>query len=384
MSEHPRRSARNRNATKPEITTSTSSLMTTTTSSRKKRLIVDDDVTSSTTKNGTFPDVIKSIGKSKSLSCKTENLEDDYNVANATKRRAPERPTAEECAFAVRELGKLHPSVLEKTTEIRNRTQAYIKMPTKTEHGRDSSTTTNSNTNIKADPVLSSCGDQQNLLDGVISTMLSQNTTAANSTRAFANLKRDFPDWNQVAKLPSPTKLEPSIRCAGLANSRADRIWNLCKTLMEEQGEASLEYLRGKSNDDIQKDLMRFKGLGKKTISCVLLFTLGRSEFPVDTHVHRISKQYKWIPSHYSRDDAYDYLNEVVPNGLKMDLHCLLVQHGRECHRCAARGKPQFPPKDGSKLNCPMIHLNNIANSKGIPLPVKTEFVADVKKEPNA
>jgi endonuclease-3 len=211
--------------------------------------------------------------------------------------------------------------------------------------------------------------------------MLSQNTTSANSTRAFANLKRDFPDWNQVAKLSTSTKLEPSIRCAGLANSRADRIWNLCKTLMEEQGEASLEYLREKSNEYIKKDLMRFKGLGKKTISCVLLFTLGRSEFPVDTHVHRISKQYKWIPSHYSRDDAYEYLNQVVPNELKMELHCLLVQHGRECHRCAARGKPQFPPKDGSQLPCPMVHLKYIASGQGTPLLAKKEFVPFIKKE---
>ena len=106
------------------------------------------------------------------------------------------------------------------------------------------------------------------------------------------------------------------------------------------------------------------------------MFTMGRNdEFPVDTHVHRISMQHKWVPTSYSRDDAYDYLNTVIPNHLKMDLHCLLVQHGRECHRCAARGKPQFPPKDGSKLDCPLVHLNDIVRASG-----KTTHVC-VKKE---
>jgi len=111
------------------------------------------------------------------------------------------------------------------------------------------------------------------------------------------------------------------------------------------------------TDEEIKKELLRFKGLGKKTVSCVLLFTLGRDEFPVDTHVHRISIQQKWIPINYSRDDGYEYLNERIPSHLKLDLHCLLVQHGRECHRCAARGKPQFPPLDGSKLRCPLIYL---------------------------
>jgi len=236
------------------------------------------------------------------------------------------RPSPEECNYVVKELGKLHPGVLEDTKEQLQQ--------------------------------LGSCGPKRNILDGVVSTMLSQNTTNANSTRAFANLKKKFPTWQDVAKLKSPVKLEEAIHCGGLAKIKAQRIMKICRTLEEEYGSPpSLEYLREYSNEKIQNELMRFAGLGKKTISCVLLFTLGRQEFPVDTHVHRISKQLKWIPPSSSRDDAYDYLNSVVPSNLKRDLHCLLIQHGRECHRCAARGKPQFPPKDGTRLKCPLVNL---------------------------
>eukprot|EP00797_Seminavis_robusta_P019352 Sro292_g109650.2 (133) ;mRNA; f:55186-55584 len=84
-----------------------------------------------------------------------------------------------------------------------------------------------------------------------------------------------------------------------------------------------------------------------------------RAEFPVDTHVHRIAKDIlKWIRPGDSREEAYEHLNAVVPDGCKLELHCLLIAHGRQCHRCAARGKPQFPPKDGTKLECPLVDLN--------------------------
>lgn len=262
-------------------------------------------------------------------------------------RRKGPRPSPEECAYVVQALGKLHPGVLQDTKERRQQWS-------------------------------SSCGKQTSILDGVVSTMLSQNTTAANSTRAFANLKKAFPTWNQVTKLKSPVKLEEAIHCGGLAKIKAARILNICQTLQEERGAPSLEYLRESSNEEIQKELMRFPGLGKKTVSCVLLFTLGREEFPVDTHVHRIAKQLKWTPPSYSRDDAYDYLNEVVPPPLKHDLHCLLIQHGRECHRCAARGKPQFPPKDGTKLECPLVNLHTQTH---FLLNVSPMLVAATKKE---
>ena len=68
----------------------------------------------------------------------------------------------------------------------------------------------------------------------------------------------------------------------------------------------------------------------------------------------RISKQLGWVPSSATRESAYEHLNKTIPPDLKLDLHCLLVCHGKHCHACAANGKPQFPPKDGTKLDCPL------------------------------
>lgn len=64
----------------------------------------------------------------------------------------------------------------------------------------------------------------------------------------------------------------------------------ILQTLLEERpkdckdGEPSMEYLRQLTTEEIKAELGRFKGVGPKTIACVLMFTLAREEFPVDTH----------------------------------------------------------------------------------------------------
>jgi len=164
----------------------------------------------------------------------------------------------------------------------------------------------------------------------------------------------------------------------------------LLSILSQEQGNAeepSLEYLRAMDNHQVKMELSRFKGLGPKTISCVLLFGMGRgevrldegrrtegcstlcltsfsltslrssppnSQFPVDTHVLRIAKNNGWVSPSETREGAYKVLNSLVPDDIKMDLHCLLVKHGKVCHKCAANGRPQFPPASGP-LVCPLV-----------------------------
>lgn len=89
----------------------------------------------------------------------------------------------------------------------------------------------------------------------------------------------------------------------------------------------------------IKAELSRFKGVGPKTISCVLMFTLMRAEFPVDTHVWHIAKRLGWVPNSASREDTYLHLNQRVPDAIKYDLHVLLVGHGKVCRSCAKGGR---------------------------------------------
>lgn len=213
--------------------------------------------------------------------------------------------------------------------------------------------------------------------------MLSQNTTDKNSARAFASLKGAFPTWEEVKRAPAKA-VEDSIRCGGLAETKAKRIQFLLNTLAEERGALCLgarslprcqyhpcneltavssssspsppEHLRKASNSHIKAELSRFPGVGPKTVACVLMFCLQRSEFPVDTHVWRLSRKMGWVPKNADRNSTYTHMNAVVPKHLKYDLHVLLINHGKACRDCAANGRPQRP----SGLACPLKHFRTL------------------------
>ncbi|XP_042409704.1 putative DNA glycosylase At3g47830 [Zingiber officinale] len=193
---------------------------------------------------------------------------------------------------------------------------------------------------------------RETVLDGLVSTLLSQNTTESNSRRAFESLKTAFPTWDQA--LVADTKLvEDAIRCGGLAVTKAASIKNILRALKEKRGEICLEYLRSLSVDEIKAELSKFKGIGPKTVACVLMFQLQRDDFPVDTHVFRITRDIGWIPIKANREQAYIHLNNKIPNHLKFDLNCLLVTHGRLCHRCSVRRGNQNT-EDGPQVSCPL------------------------------
>jgi endonuclease-3 len=169
---------------------------------------------------------------------------------------------------------------------------------------------------------------QSSILDGVIGVILSQNTTDRNSAAAFGNLKAAFPVWELVRKAPV-SAVEDAIRTGGLAATKARRIKKLIDQIYEEHGQISLEHLRSLSSAEITEVLSKYEGVGPKTISCVLLFTLGRQDFPVDTHVHRLCQRFGWTPAKASREDTYRYMNVRVPDDIKYELHVNMVRHGR-------------------------------------------------------
>lgn len=176
--------------------------------------------------------------------------------------------------------------------------------------------------------------ERGSLLDALVGTILSQNTSDTNSDRAFESLKARFPDWEAVRQA-SLEEVEEAIRVGGLARIKAQRIQNLLEEVRERYGETSLEHLREAPTEEIKAVLGGFAGVGPKTVACVLLFALGRPEFPVDTHVHRIARRLGWVPPTASPEQTYAHLNPRVPDDIKYELHVLLVHHGRQLCRAS-------------------------------------------------
>ena len=165
-------------------------------------------------------------------------------------------------------------------------------------------------------------------VDMLVATILSQNTNDKNSYKAFQNLKEKYPNWEDVAKL-TPSKIEKLIKVAGLGKQKSKAIKNFLSTLLRDEGNISLNYLRKMKDDEILEELVTFPGVGVKTASCVLLFSLRKNFCPVDTHVHRTTNRVGIVKTS-TPDKTFQVLNKNMPDGIAHQFHTNLIRLGRK------------------------------------------------------
>jgi len=168
----------------------------------------------------------------------------------------------------------------------------------------------------------------------LVSTILSQNTSDVNRDIAFNRLRRRFPTWQDVLEADLDAVVD-AIRPAGLANQRAPWIQQALRAIVAERGELDLDFLRDWPVAEAKAWLSSLQGVGPKTASIVLLFALGRPAFPVDTHVHRVSRRLGLIGPRVTRDKAHDLLEDLVLPEHYYSFHLNLIRHGRQI--CQAR-----------------------------------------------
>lgn len=171
-------------------------------------------------------------------------------------------------------------------------------------------------------------------LDELISTILSQSTNDNNRDKAFDALRARFPTWEVVRDAKESEVIE-AIRPAGLANQKGPRIQNVLREITQMRGELSLDFLKDYSPEKALDWLVQFKGVGPKTASIVLLFSLGKPAFPVDTHVYRLSGRLGLRPKKMNADKAHDHLAAQFPPETYYTVHLNIIRLGREI--CKAR-----------------------------------------------
>ena len=182
-------------------------------------------------------------------------------------------------------------------------------------------------------------------LDGLILTVLSQNTNDKNRDSAFSSLKTVFPNWPDVTNAKE-SDLEAVIRSAGLAHTKAQRILTILRSIHSDFGEYSLSKLASLGRDEVVRYLRALPGVGAKTVACVLLFDLKLKAFPVDTHVSRIARRVGLVPAKYSPEEICVEFERVVPEARCLGGHVNMIAHGRavchsqkpECERCVLSG----------------------------------------------
>ena len=179
-------------------------------------------------------------------------------------------------------------------------------------------------------------------IDELVLTVLSQSTNDRNRDRAYQRLRALLPSWEQVREAPV-AEVEEAIRPGGLSNQKAERI----KRILDAVGEDDLGWLEHAPVPQGRDYLCALPGVGRKTAACVLLFSFGRPDVPVDTHVYRVGRRLGLFRPGASLEEAHDEAERLLGLEDAYELHLGLLRHGRRT--CVARA-----PRCGE---CPLLSL---------------------------
>jgi endonuclease III len=174
-------------------------------------------------------------------------------------------------------------------------------------------------------------------VDELVLTVLSQNTNDRNRDVAYARLRERFSSWAEVRAAPVE-ELEEAIRPGGLAPTKSRRIHRILEALDDDD----LSGLADAPLDEARAQLCDLPGVGRKTAACVLLFSFGRPDPPVDTHVFRVGARLGLWSERTPLEAAHDELARLVGDAADFayEAHVLLIRHGRRT--CVARA-PRCP-----------------------------------------
>lgn len=191
----------------------------------------------------------------------------------------------------------------------------------------------------------------KNAMDQLIATILSQRTTYADERTAYDNLLKSYGNWAGVAAAPVEG-IEACIQTSRYPEVKAPRIKAILNHIIDEYGSANLDFLADMPLEEAQELLMALPGVGHKTTTFLLLFTLRKPVLPVDTHVHRVSTRYGLIPMKMSQARAHTALLGMLPQEADelLNFHKLLFKHGQRvctwsrprCGACVVRERCDF------------------------------------------
>jgi endonuclease-3 len=182
----------------------------------------------------------------------------------------------------------------------------------------------------------------------LVLTVLSQSTNDRNRDVAFLRLRERLPTWQAVRDAPL-AQVEEAIRPGGISKVKSARIQAILRAIGERPrgspspnepspnelppNEPSLDWLAQAPVEQGRAYLCTLPGVGRKTAACVLLFSYGLRDVPVDTHVARVGTRLGLLPAGAPFAELHDRMLALTPRGQELELHVNLLRHGRRtCH----------------------------------------------------
>jgi endonuclease-3 len=204
----------------------------------------------------------------------------------------------------------------------------------------------------------------------LILTVLSQSTNDRNRDVAYFGLRERFSSWEQVRDAPV-AQIEAAIRRGGISKVKSVRIKAILEAITataptataqmgtcgpatptgtgttpdpgpatptgtgQRAGALDLSWLSRRTVPQAQEYLCSLPGVGRKTAACVLLFSFGMRDVPVDTHVSRVGTRLGLFRPGAPFEELHDAMLALTPRGQELELHLNLLRHGRRT--CDAR-----------------------------------------------
>lgn len=174
-----------------------------------------------------------------------------------------------------------------------------------------------------------SLGNKEEPLDELIYIQLSIRTREGTYSDIYSSLRdRVGGRWENLLSLPAE-EIVGTLRSGGMAEVKLARLRAQIERIRDTFGRVTLDPLRELSDDDAEAFLTGLPGVGPKAARCILLYSLRRDVFPVDSHCRRVLGRLAFLPPGVDRKQADDFLQDLVPASMRHTLHVNLVHHGR-------------------------------------------------------
>jgi len=165
-----------------------------------------------------------------------------------------------------------------------------------------------------------------------VGAVLTQNTNWRNVEKAIGNLKREKLLTPEAILSCPNEKLQELIKPAGFFRQKAEYLKNLSYFILKNGG---IDELKKRKKEELRRELLKVKGIGKETADSILLYTLNKPSFVVDAYTKRLFFRLGVIETEKESYETVKKLVEAeippVEGNLEVyrELHALIVEHSK-------------------------------------------------------
>ncbi len=196
-------------------------------------------------------------------------------------------------------------------------------------------------------PIVTEIGMRKDPFRVLISCVLSLRTKDRTTEEASERLFKVADTPEKLAKLDAK-RIEKLIYPVGFYKTKARRVKEIAKTLIKKYGSRV---------PDSMEELLKLKGVGRKTANIVMLHGHNsKKALAVDAHVHVISSRLGLVDTK-NADETEEGLREILPKKYWPVYNDLLVVYGQnictttypKCGSCVIPEYCIYPHKDFSR-----------------------------------